>query len=550
MITKKPVKPGEVDTDSGKELLADILNTATRYAFDEEFPQNLPDLNSIPELDKELIKHPRNDLGNSRRMLARYGEDIKYISGHGWYGWVGTHWSRNRGDGYVRTAAQLTSVHLNVEALAVAAFGPFENEKPKEFVERIKAWRRFARNSGNTPHISATVREAISEAEMSVNTLNAHPFLFNVRNGTLNLKAPDSGDEYFDGIVLEPHNRAHSITKLANVEYNPAAEAPRFRRFMEDILPDDEIRAFMQRWFGYCLTGSIKEQVIVMCYGSGSNGKSVLMSLMNRLMGRYAQVLPFASLLHDDKRRGSEASPDLAQLPGARLVTAAEPEIGAKFSESMIKQVTGGKKIKARHLRQDFFEFRPEFKPMLSFNNKPYIKGQDDGIWRRILLVPFAQKFVDEEDLPDNPGAKPKDMDLERRLWEEESSGILNWMLDGYRLWAESGLQIPDKVRAATAEYRQESNPVREFLGAACVYDTSASIQANRLYDAFKLWSIDNMMEVKSIQWFGRRAKELNIEKSHDGRNYYYKGFSLARDMEERLSKDEDRKRQRRDIED
>jgi putative DNA primase/helicase len=212
--------------------------------------------------------------------------------------------------------------------------------------------------------------------------------------------------------------------------------------------------------------------------------------------------------------------------------------------------VTGGEKIKARHLRHDFFEFRPEFKPMLSFNNKPFIKGQDDGIWRRILLVPFEQKFVDAEDMADNPGARLKDKELERRLWEQESSGILNWMLDGYRLWAESGLKIPNKVRAATAEYRQESNPVREFLGTACDYDINATIQASRLYDAFKLWCIDNLMEVKSIQWFGRRAKELNIEKSHDGRNYYYKGFILSREMDERLAKEDERKRHRKDIED
>jgi putative DNA primase/helicase len=527
-----------------------LLSEAEEYAFGDELPHNLPSLDKIPELDKELIKHPRNDLGNARRLLARYGEDIKYVTGHGWYGWTGTYWSMEDGTALVRIAAQDTSDLLSGEALAVAVFGPHDDEKPKDFIDRVKSWYRFARNSGNTPHISAMIREAQSLAEISPNAMDKNPFLFNVSNGTLNLRADDNGDEDFDGIVLEAHTRSHNITKIASVEYNPAAVAPQFRRFMEDILPDDEIRIFMQRWFGYCLTGSIKEQVIVMCYGSGSNGKSVLMSLMNRLMGRYAQVLPFASLLHDDKRRGSEASPDLAQLPGARLVTAAEPEIGAKFSESMIKQVTGGEKIKARHLRQDFFEFRPEFKPMLSFNNKPYIKGQDDGIWRRILLVPFEQKFVDGHELESNPGAKLKDKNLEGRLWEEEASGILNWMLDGYRMWAEGGLQIPDKVRAATAEYRQESNPVREFLGTACDYDIHASIQANRLYDAFKLWCIDNMMEVKSIQWFGRRAKELSIEKFHDGRNYYYKGFSLAPDMEERLSKADERKHHRKDMED
>ena len=206
----------------------------------------------------------------------------------------------------------------------------------------------------------------------------------------------------------------------------------------------------------------------------------------------------------------------------------------------MIKQITGGEKIKARHLRQDFFEFRPEFKPMLSFNNKPFIRGQDDGIWRRILLVPFKQKYVEEHERADNPGAKLKDKELERRLWEEESSGILNWVLDGYRLWAETGLQIPDKVRAATNEYRQESNPVREFISIACEHNLNATIQANCLYEAFKLWSVDNMMEVKSIQWFGRRIKELNIEKFNDGKNYHYKGFVLTQDMNNRLKREKE----------
>lgn len=225
--------------------------------------------------------------------------------------------------------------------------------------------------------LKTLMAQAKNFAPCPIKPLGAHngAYFFNVQNGTLDLKAPDNGREDWDGITLENHNPEDLITKLAEVEYDPAATCPRFRQFISEIQPDLEIELFLQRWCGYCLTGSMQEQIILMFYGTGSNGKSVLMSLMKRILGSYAQVLPFASLLHDDKRRGAEASPDLAQLPGVRLVTAAEPESGAKFSESLIKQITGGEEIKARHLHKGFFEFKPECKVMLSFNNKPIIRG-------------------------------------------------------------------------------------------------------------------------------------------------------------------------------
>jgi hypothetical protein len=203
------------------------------------------------------------------------------------------------------------------------------------------------------------------------------------------------------------------------VLYDPNAEAPIFHKFIREVVPDDEVRIFLQRFFGYCLTGSTKEQAILMLWGEGSNGKSTLVDLLNWLLGDYALVTPFASLLHTDQRRGGEPTPDLARMPGARLVSAAEPETGARFAESMLKQLTGGEKMTVRHLRQDFFEFKPQFKLCLSFNNKPYIRGQDEGIWRRLLLVPFNQRFVDADRLKENPGALPKIKDLDKKLHAE-----------------------------------------------------------------------------------------------------------------------------------
>lgn len=497
--------------------------------------------------ERELCVKDLNDLGNAARLISRYGKDLMFVPKSGWHAWTDKVWSRDEGDRILQLRAQKTVKKMKSEIFARAAKAYHDDTPPKEIKELFKAFCRFHLTSGNTNRLAAMCTEAKPHLTLASDRLDTHDFLFNIRNGTLNLKASDNGAESFDGIVLEKHNRKHRITKLAEVSYDPEAQAPVFNKFIHEILPDDEVRLFMQRFFGYCLTGSNEEQVLVMLWGEGSNGKSTLVDLMNRIFGSYALVTPVDSLLHTrNKGQGNEATPALARLIGARFVSAAEPDVGDRLAEGAIKNITGTEKMTARHLRQEFFEFIPQFKVCISCNNKPYVRGQDDGIWRRLLLVPFEQRFVDPALLDKNPGALPKVKNLDKNL-QAEASGVLNWILDGYRMWQENGLAVPEQIRAATEEYRQESNPVREFIGGMCDRSANSSIQANRLYEAFRLWSIDNMMEVKSIQWFGRRVKELNIEKTNDGKNYYYRGFALTRAMEERLQQDEERKIHKRE---
>ena len=186
----------------------------------------------------------------------------------------------------------------------------------------------------------------------------------------------------------------------------------------------------------YCPTGVTTEQKLVFNYGEGGNGKSVFIDLIAKMMGPYAVSLPFASLLRDDRKRGAEATPDLARLPGARLVRASEPEKGSRFAEATIKAITGGEEITVRHLNHGFFDFVPHFKLTLSGNHKPAIRGQDRGIWRRFLLVPWEVNVPDEQ----------QDKDLPAKLWAERD-GVLNWILDGVRIWLECGLVVPDRAR-------------------------------------------------------------------------------------------------------
>ncbi|MFN3827799.1 MAG: phage/plasmid primase, P4 family [Micavibrio sp.] len=511
-----------------------ILNDAEAVYYDDGPPREYPPLDKVAAIDQKLCRYSATDLGNAERLVARHGADLIWIKEIGWVCWTGKRWDRERGDTEVQLRAHDTARAIRNEVLAMGALGPYEEETPKAFDERMEKFAKFAKDSKNQRRLGAITTIAGPILHGMNDDLDRHHFLFNTESGTINLQAKDTGDgSYNGGIALRKHQREDRLTRLSPIKYDPDAQCPRFLQFLRDIQPDDDIQLFLQRFFGYCLSGSIREQIVVMFYGQGSNGKSTLMDLMNYVMGDYALVLPFASLLQDDRRRGSEATPDLARLPGARFVTSAEPETGARFSEATLKTLTGGEKMTVRHLNKGFFEFYPQFKLCLSFNNKPAIRGQDDGIWRRIVLVPFDQKFVDQEKLAEFPRAKLKDRSLEGAL-REEAAGIFNWILDGYRLWVESGLQIPARIRAATEEYKTESNPVNQFLLACTRRREGGYVQATRLYEAYKLWCQDNALDPMSQTKFGYRMKDSGIEKSR-GEYITYTGIELNLDVETRL---------------
>lgn len=529
----------------GEEMLRKLLEEAIAAPLDFDYDRlgSFGEWKDFPAQDQKLCLMDQNDLGNAARLIDRYGKNLIFIAESGWYAWTGKYWSRDEGEKILQLCAQKTVKKMKGEIFARVAKGQHDGISPKEIKELFKIYCRFRISSGNTNRIAAIGIEARPHLTRSKDDLDTHHFLLNVQNGTLNLKAQDTGEENFDGIVLEKHQRQYRITKLANVLYDPNAEAPVFHKFIREVVPDDEVRIFLQRFFGYCLTGSTKEQAILMLWGEGSNGKSTLVDLLNWLLGDYALVTPFASLLHTDQRRGGEPTPDLARMPGARLVSAAEPETGARFAESMLKQLTGGEKMTVRHLRQDFFEFKPQFKLCLSFNNKPYIRGQDEGIWRRLLLVPFNQRFVDADRLKENPGALPKIKDLDKKL-HAEAPGILNWLLDGYRMWAERGLDIPATVRAATEEYRHESNPVHQFVQGWCDRAPGTMIAASRLYEAYQLWCKENAMDAVKQTSFGRRMSEMNVERETI-QVVYYRGLQLNAAAEDKVREEENRRQRR-----
>ena len=475
-------------------------------------------------LNLELAGQVRNDIGNAERLVARKGADLAFVKDAGWYGWTGTRWSRADGDRLAQIAAQETAIAIFAEANAMRGAGPRKDaagnlkETAADHAERVAGHRKWAAASGKAERLAAMLRCAAPWLAKGIDEMDAEPFALTVANGTLELD---------EKVSFRGHERADWISRLAPVIYDPEAAAPRCRQLLDEVLPDPAVRRFVQTWSGYMLTGATVEQCLVLLYGRGQNGKSKYLEAMRGIMGDYAAALPSASLLHDDHRRGSEATPDFARLPAVRFVSTVEPRKGARLDEGFIKSLTGGDPIMERHLHHDFFEYKPQFKLCLAFNDKPTIRGQDKGIWRRLILIPF------EVEIPDDR----KDKHLGDKL-RAEYPGILNWALDGFRLWREGGLAMPERVASATAEYRDDLDQLGPFLAATCEPAAGERVRFKDLYAAYCGWCHANAQSPLSASWLGRslidrgypRVKSVDI---------YYVGLRIVRNYTDHRTEDE-----------
>lgn len=380
------------------------------------------------------------DLGNAERLEQRWAGRLLYCHAVGkWFVWDGRRWKPDD-DG---TPTRLAGISAR-ELLASSA-----GEASGEGNARLK----FALRSESRSHLDATLALGQSRPRLvvQVDALDADPMLFNTLGGTIDLR---------DG-TIRAHDPADRITRLAPVEYSPVALCPRFDAFLEETFGGDvELTGFVQRFFGMCLTADIREQYLPIFFGSGANGKSVLIDTILHVMGDYADVAP-PSLLED---RGTDEHPtEIADLKGKRLVVSSETEEGTRLKLQLIKRLTGDRTLKGRFMRQDYFSFDRTHKTILVTNNLPRISENSEAVWRRILLVPF--RFT----VP----AERRDAKLGEAL-RAEAAGILAWMVRGCRLWQDLGLGSPPSVLGATNTYRSGEDEVGRFLEERCVREDIA----------------------------------------------------------------------------
>lgn len=460
----------------------------------------------VAEVDWRARRFTKNDVGNADRLRERHGGGLIFVPGIGWHAWDAKRWSREDGERRAQLHAQATALAIFAEARALDAGGAEPGEKPEDFAERVERHRKWAVTCGNSNKLTAMLREAAPHLTRRIDQLDQQPWLITLENGTLELPV-----EAYKPVKLRDHAPDDLITRKAPVAYDPQAKAPAWEAFIAGILPHTEVAGFVRRYLGSCLSGDISEQQLALLIGAGANGKGTLLTAVMHVLGDYALSIDFTSLLHNERRRGGDATPDIARLPGVRLVTASEPEQGARFSEAMLKQMTGEDRIIARNLNEDPFEFLPQFKLVLAANHRPQVRGQDEGIWRRLNVVPFDVVVPKEK----------RDPRLREKL-RAEGPGILNWLIQGYLEWRARGLAPPAQVKESTAEYRAESDPVGEFLAAACETTPADApepyaVPAKELYAAYVTFCGEAAMDPWSMKAFGGALSERGFGKDKQG---------------------------------
>ncbi|SDC07284.1 putative DNA primase/helicase [Bradyrhizobium brasilense] len=443
-----------------------------------------------------LAFFPLTDLGNAERFRERQRGRLLFNTAlattspgrqRGWLAWDAKRWSSESGAERVMIAEHDTVRAIQDEADCVAESGDRDadgaergardfvvetkNDVPIYYSDKIARW---GRTSESAQKLGALSKRGAPYLSVGIGQLDADKMKINVNNGTLTIRRRDDADY----VQFGPHNPSDMITKLAPVDYDPSAAAPEFEKFLLRVQPNPEMRLFLQQWFGLSLTGDTSAHKLAFLYGKGRNGKSVLVNAVSHVAGDYAQSVPIETFLDQGKvRAGGQATPDLAKLPGIRLLRTSEPEKNAKLAEALIKLVTGGEPMDARHLQGDFFTFFPEFKLTIQGNYKPVLSGTDEGIKSRLLLVPFSVTIPKEE----------RDTKLVDKL-KAEASGILNWMLDGLRSWLDNGLTEPQEVTEATAKYFATSDVLGRFLESCTVKEPGHRVQSSVLHQVYEAW--------------------------------------------------------------
>jgi putative DNA primase/helicase len=374
-----------------------------------------------------------------------------------------------------------------------------------DYRDRIEI-EKYAILSESVRRREAFVKSAswIKALNITSDDLDCNPWLLNVRNGTIDMAAWE----------FREHRQEDMISKIANVDYDPQADCPAWKQFIREIMDyKADIISFVQTAAGWALTGDTSEQTMFILFGSGANGKSTFLNTIMYLLGDYAIATPTETFM---KRNGDQISNDIARLRGTRFVTTTEAEIGKRFSEPLIKQITGNDRMTARFLYGEFFNFLPTFKIFMATNHKPVIKGTDHGIWRRIKLIPFTTRIEEEK----------QDKHLEEKL-REEASGILNWLLEGTARWRREKLKTPASIRNATDEYRGEMDVIGNFLKECCAQSPGENIRIRELFKAYQEWCDENNEHASSERFFSLRLKEMGFEKTRTADARYWAGITL-----------------------
>lgn len=429
-------------------------------------------------------KRPLTEFGNCDRMLDRYADSLMYVpETDSWYCWSGVYW---------RKATSTDIEHYAKETIRALVSEAEEHEAElAEFFDfcKISQQAKMVRNMVSLA--SSDPRVMVPAAE-----LDKHKGLLCVQNGVVDLRT---------GQLLAP-DPAYRMTRVCACNYVAGAKAPLFMKVLGDVFYDDEemVRFFLQL-VGYSIVGDPVEDVMVIPYGNGSNGKSTVFGTIRKVLGSYARSAEPGTFVSDSGGKSSGGGPreDIVRLQGTRFVYVAEPDEGSELREGAIKGMTGGDAIPARamYARQSI-EVEPTWVPFMPTNHKPVVKGADNGIWRRLVLIPFTRNF-------DNDPLIEKDKQMGEKL-AAEAEGVLALLVSAAGAYLASGLSYPASVRLAREQYRSQMDLLSEWIEERCEVNPEHSCKSGDLWKSWEAWAKERglLRYVPSSIALGRRLEQ------------------------------------------
>lgn len=512
----------------------------------------------LDKVDGDLVKAcaglDHSDTDNGERLRRHFGQDLAVMAQEGtaggdWLCWTGSHWDLAAGAARARLIVQKLGGRIGLEASYLQltpeeakavrkgkkAAAKDEGERSAEDRKAIEAKtaaermldqrkgrrRAFAVTSKNKARMEAALECAAPHLRRPPDLFNPGRVKFATQTHTIHLSRVVDDECEDDSItrfratlhVEAGHRREDWITSVVPTAYDPDAQAPRWRAFMEEMLPDAEKRRTVQQFAGLGLL-AVPVQNVMFHYGLGANGKSVFLETVCRLLGPGLAVgLPRESIVGGSERAAGGASPDIVRLYTKRLVRITELKADVPLQEDLIKRLTGGEPMPVRTLFKGYFEFQNFATPHMSGNGFPTIDGTDHGIWRRLLIVHWDQTMPPE-----------RQRDFEEFVSEfvvEEGPGVLNWLIEGALDFYAHGLYVAPAVRASTDEYREEMDPIGEFLNTCVRKADGLRVQANDMYQAYVSWSLANAKRSRTQTKFGKELGKRYQKSEIEGRNWY-----------------------------
>lgn len=448
----------------------------------------------------------RTELGLAERLIHRYGADLCYVPGWGWLYWDGSRWVRDQEDLHLLALTQET-----VRSIYAEAQGEPDHERRSKLA-------KFAAESETARRMRAAIDLARARPGVAafVRDFDADPWLLNTPNSTLDLR---SG-------MVRPQQREDLITHQTGVEFKLGTSHKEWDRTLTDVFAGESATiSYLKRQYGSMLVGGNSDQVLLLESGSGANGKFTINELIRRVLGTYAAQVSAECFV---QRPSDGPRPELARLPGVRVVFASELGANRRLDEALVKTLTGSEAVTVRALYANPITYIPAFTPILATNQRPVIRGQEHGIWRRLRCVEYPVRFVDHPAEVCPPYRLLKDANRAARL-EAAMSGILAWLVEGCLEWQRDGLNPPTSVLNATSAYRQSMDALGEFFESRCIFGPSEEEQATSLFRAYTDFTQATGGRPVSLKAFGTMLTERDIGARRDRTGVIRVGIGLRR---------------------